>query len=65
MKYKVHMIVDAGLDIDVDAESIEDAYDKASETFWDLDKTSLNDLEILGAKPAFIMDDSGEIIREY
>lgn len=65
MKYTVHMAVDARIDVDVDAGGPDDAYEKARAAFWDVDKTSLDGLEIVDARPVCCEDGAGAIVKEY
>lgn len=65
MKYVVHMAVDGRIDLEVEAENPEAAYDEARFAFWDADLTDLNNLEIIDAKPVHCEDETGEIVKEY
>ena len=62
MKYTVSMAVDGRIDIDVDADSPEEARGKAVEAFATAD---LSNMEIIGTSAVNCSDDNGNIVCDY
>ena len=62
MKYVVHMAVDGRIDLEVEADSPEAAYDKAVSAFEDAD---LSNMEVVDSRPIYCEDESGDIVKEY
>ncbi len=62
MKYTVSISVDGRIDIEVDADSTEEARAKALEAF---STTDLSKMEIVGRDAVNCSDEEGNIIEEY
>lgn len=61
MKYTVSIAVDGRIDIDVEADSFEQAKDKAIDAFRDAD---LTEMEVVGGQAVNAEDETGEF-RDY
>ena len=59
LKYTVRIAVDGRVDVDVEAETPEEAFDKAKEAFLDAD---LARMEVVGAKPVNCTDEAGNLV---
>lgn len=62
MKYTVHMAVDGRIDLEVEAENPDAAYDKALAAFGDAD---LSQMEVVEGRPVCCEDGTGAIVKEY
>lgn len=62
MKYVVHMAVDGRIDLEVEADSPEAAYDEAVSAFGDAD---LSRMDVVEGRPVCCEDGAGTIIKEY
>ena len=62
MRYMVHMAVDGRLDLEVEAENPDAAYDEALAAFGDAD---LSRMEVVDGRPVCCEDGTGAIIKEY
>lgn len=61
MKYTVSIAVDGRIDVEVEADSFEDAKDKAIEAFRDVD---LSKMEVVGGEAVNAEDENGEF-KDY
>lgn len=59
MKYTVRMAVDCRVDIEVEANSTEEAFEKAKEEFMDVEIG--DNLEFVDARPVNCTSDEGEL----
>lgn len=62
MKYVVHMAVDGRIDLEVEADSPEAAYDEAMAAFENADLSRMDTVE---GRPVCCEDGTGAIIKEY
>lgn len=63
MKYIVSMAVDCRLDVAVEADSPDEAFEAAEEAFMDAD---LSKADVVGSKPVNCSDaKTGELIKDY
>ena len=62
MKYTVSMAVDGRLDVNVEAGTPAEAFEKAKEEFMD---ASLSKMEVVDAKPVNCSDENGNIVEDY
>ena len=62
MKYIVHMAVDGRIDLEVEAEDPDAAYDEALAAFGDAD---LSLMEVVDGRPVCCEDGTGTIVKEY
>lgn len=58
MKYYITLVVDGRAVIEVDADNIDNAVDKAKTEFHDFD---IGDLECINAYPANVEDENGKL----
>lgn len=61
-KYIVSMAVDGRIDVEVDAESVDEAFAVAVDEFMDAD---LKDMEVVDARPVNCSDEDGNILEDY
>ena len=61
-KYIVSMAVDGRIDVEVEAESTEEAFKAAQEAFMDAD---LKDMEVIDSKPVNVSDEDGNLLEDY
>lgn len=61
-KYIVSMAVDGRIDVEVEAESTEEAFKSAQEAFMDAD---LKGMEVIDSKPVNVSDEDGNLLEEY
>jgi len=62
MKYVVHMAVDGRIDLEVEADSPEAAYDEAMAAFEDAD---LSKMDVVDGMPVHCEDENGNIVKDY
>jgi hypothetical protein len=62
MKYVVHMAVDGRIDLEVEAENPDAAYDEALAAFGNAD---LSQVEVVAGMPMYCEDGTGTIVKEY
>lgn len=64
MKYTVSMAVDGRVDVEVEADSVDGAFEKAKEAFMDV---SLGDMtDVVDARPVNVSDGvTGELLKDY
>ena len=60
MKYIVSMAIDGRLDVEVDAESVNDAFRKANLFDADMEK-----MDIVGCHPVNCSDEKGNLLADY
>jgi hypothetical protein len=60
MKYIVSMAIDGRLDVEVDAESVKDAFQKAN--IFDVD---MSKMDIVGCHPVNCSDEDGNLLADY
>lgn len=62
MKYTVSMAVDGRIDVEVEADTPEEAFKKADEAFATADLTNM---EIVGRNPVNCSDEDGNLVKDY
>lgn len=60
MKYTISMRVDGRIDIEVDADSVEEAFEKAEER-WQTDDFDFNKMDIVDSEPVNCTDENGDL----
>lgn len=61
-KYTVSMAVDGRIDVEVDAESADEAFEAAKDAFMDMD---LKKMEVVDSFPVNCSDENGDIVKDY
>lgn len=61
-RYIVSMAVDGRIDVEVDAESVTEAFEAAKDAFMDAD---LKDMEVVDSHPVNCSDEEGNILEDY
>ena len=61
-KYTVSMAVDGRIDVEVEADTPDEAFDKAVEAFMEVD---LKRMEVVDSHPVNCYDEKGEIVKDY
>lgn len=61
MKYTISMRVDGRIDVEVEAETPEEAFKKADEAFMNLESADLADIHIVDATPVNCTDPDGNL----
>ena len=62
MKYTVSMAVDCRIDVEVEADTPEDAFNRADAAFATVDLTNM---EIVDRKPVNCSDEDGNLVKDY
>ena len=62
MKYTVSMAVDGRIDIEVEADTPDEAFEKAEEAFSTADLTKM---EIVGRNPVNCSNEDGFLVKDY
>ena len=62
MKYTVSMAVDGRIDVEVEADTPEEAFEKADAAFATADLTNI---EIVGRNPVNCSDEDGNLVKDY
>lgn len=61
-KYIVSMAVDGRIDVEVDAESVAEAFKVAEDAFMEAD---LKNMEVVDSRPVNCLDEDGKILESY
>ena len=61
-KYTVSMAIDGRIDVEVEAETPDEAFEAAKDAFMDVD---LKDMEVVDSHPVNCYDDKGDIVKDY
>lgn len=61
-KYIVSMAVDGRIDVEVDAESVAEAFKVAEDAFMEAD---LKNMEVVDSRPVNCSDEDGHILESY
>lgn len=61
-KYIVSMAVDGRIDVEVDAESVAEAFKVAEDAFMEAD---LKNMEVVDSRPVNCSDEDGNILESY
>ena len=61
-KFTVSMAVDGRIDVEVEADTPEEAFEVAKDAFMDAD---LKNMEVVDAHPVNCSDDKGNLIKDY